>query len=246
MLLSNLTPAFSPLAEDTCFCKSNNQFSDCCGSTSENRPPPHGVLVVEHALSEKQCTGIVSFVNRQPKTRSIILEKNPLTGKMEEQEISARKTKGVNLGNKQERFDKIVKKLLLRHIQPAFDCSLEWFERPDILCYTKGGYYGKHADSENLNRECFQFEKMVDRDISILVYLNDNFEGGGLEFSNFNYVHQPKTGDLVAFPSDNRYIHQALTVASGTRYAMVSWAAIEGVNRVHLAPPDTAILMTAD
>ena len=48
---------------------------------------------------------------------------------------------------------------------------------------------------------------------------------------------------LVAFPSDHRYLHAAETIESGNRYALVSWAAIRGSQRVNPEPPTTALYL---
>ena len=69
---------------------------------------------------------------------------------------------------------------------------------------------------------------MIDRDLSVLIYLNDDFEGGEVNFSNFGFDIKPSSGLLIAFPSDHRYLHAAQLVTSGVRYAIVSWAAIIG------------------
>ena len=55
--------------------------------------------------------------------------------------------------------------------------------------------------------------------------------------TNFNYTYRPRKGDLLFFPSDHRYLHQAETVTSGARYAIVSWAALENIPRVLNEPP---------
>jgi predicted 2-oxoglutarate/Fe(II)-dependent dioxygenase YbiX len=86
--------------------------------------------------------------------------------------------------------------------------------------------------------------KIHDRDISLLIYLNEDYTGGGLSFMNFNYHLRPKTGDMLAFPSDNRYEHQAEEVQSGIRYVIVSWAAFNGSKRVLDSPPPGSIILT--
>ena len=59
--------------------------------------------------------------------------------------------------------------------------------------------------------------------VSILFYLNDDYEGGNIEwkFGNFNY--KPKKGDVVIFPSSFIYRHQVYPVESGTRYVITKF-----------------------
>lgn len=62
------------------------------------------------------------------------------------------------------------------------------------------------------------------RDISLLIYLRDDFEGGELHFKRLNYSLKPKAGMLVWFPSDVRFEHMAKPVTHGNRLAIISWA----------------------
>ena len=71
-----------------------------------------------------------------------------------------------------------------------------------------------------------------DRDLSLLLYLNEDYSGGGLTFTNFHCHFRPRTGDLLVFPSDNRYEQQAEVVQAGVRYAIASWAAVSGRRRL--------------
>ena len=84
---------------------------------------------------------------------------------------------------------------------------------------------------------------MIDRDYSILLYLNEGYIGGEIDFPNFGLKFQPKKGLLLAFPSDARYVHAARPVTAGTRYALVSWAAAKGTIRTSLEPRPHSIRM---
>jgi predicted 2-oxoglutarate/Fe(II)-dependent dioxygenase YbiX len=106
------------------------------------------------------------------------------------------------------------------------------------LRYRPGGHYKPHADSENWHREQRQWVRGMDRDYSILVYLNDGYDGGELRFPNFGFRLQPRAGLLVCFPSDHRYLHEVAPVTAGTRYALVSWITARGTPRVGGRPRD--------
>lgn len=57
--------------------------------------------------------------------------------------------------------------------------------------------------------------------ISVVVYLNENFEGGELYFPRFDLKYKPKTGDIVIFPSTYIYEHASEDMISGTKYSVV-------------------------
>jgi predicted 2-oxoglutarate/Fe(II)-dependent dioxygenase YbiX len=57
--------------------------------------------------------------------------------------------------------------------------------------------------------------------VSIVVYLNDDYEGGEIWFPRFNLTHKPKAGDIVVFPSTYIYEHASQDMISGTKYSVV-------------------------
>lgn len=55
----------------------------------------------------------------------------------------------------------------------------------------------------------------------VVIYLNDNFEGGSLEYVNKNISIQPKAGMLVVHPGDQEYSHRINQIKSGYRYSLI-------------------------
>lgn len=82
-----------------------------------------------------------------------------------------------------------------------------------LLRYSSGEQYGFHYDGGTGSK----------RSISVLIYLNDNYEGGEIEFPNFKLKIKPKAGTLILFPSNYAYGHIAHPVTSGTKYVIVTW-----------------------
>lgn len=59
------------------------------------------------------------------------------------------------------------------------------------------------------------------RTVSAVLYLNDNYDGGELNFSRIdNFTLKPEVGDLVVFPSSYLYEHQSKPVTRGTKYSV--------------------------
>jgi hypothetical protein len=88
-----------------------------------------------------------------------------------------------------------------------------YHEDYSILRYRVGQEYKPHADGET----------GTGRAISAICYLNDDYEGGEIEFPNFNIKIKPESGMLVIFPSNYPYAHIAHPVKEGTKYAIVTW-----------------------
>lgn len=82
-----------------------------------------------------------------------------------------------------------------------------------MLRYRAGQEYKAHADGGT----------DIGRAISAILYLNDDYEGGEIEFPNFGVKIKPEPGMLVLFPSTYPYAHIAHPVSDGTKYAIVTW-----------------------
>jgi|TARA_B110000977_G_scaffold22713_1_gene27386 predicted 2-oxoglutarate/Fe(II)-dependent dioxygenase YbiX len=83
----------------------------------------------------------------------------------------------------------------------------------NILKYSGGQEYKAHYDGGST----------TSRAISAIVYLNNDYNGGELEFPNFGIKIKPEPGMLVLFPSNFAYSHIAHPVTDGTKYALVTW-----------------------
>jgi len=58
--------------------------------------------------------------------------------------------------------------------------------------------------------------------VSAVIYINDDYEGGELQFPRLdNLVYTPKSGDIAVFPSNYIYEHASLPMKSGTKYCVV-------------------------
>jgi hypothetical protein len=64
---------------------------------------------------------------------------------------------------------------------------------------------------------------LQDPDISVVGYLNDDFEGGETAFDRQELQIRPKQGAVLVFPSFFTYPHQALAVTSGRKYVFTTW-----------------------
>ena len=101
-----------------------------------------------------------------------------------------------------------------------FGLDLASREGPGFLCYSEGGFYKSHRD----RAETSAWPDAARRQLTLVLFLNDNFEGGELRLSPDGaqpILIQPRTGTLVAF--DAGVVHEVLPVAAGRRYTVVDW-----------------------
>jgi hypothetical protein len=88
-----------------------------------------------------------------------------------------------------------------------------WHEYYNMLRYRGGQEYKAHYDGHTGTA----------RSLSAIVYLNNEYEGGHVEFTNFGVKIKPEPGMLLLFPSNYAYTHIAHPVTNGTKYAIVTW-----------------------
>jgi predicted 2-oxoglutarate/Fe(II)-dependent dioxygenase YbiX len=120
-------------------------------------------------------------------------------------------------------------------IEPFYDVKIRDWEPLQLLHYGEGGHYIPHVDAETLYTDeagLELWEKTLDRDISVVYFLNDDFDGGELFFPNLDLLIQPAAGTLICFPSDHNYIHGVKPVTSGRRYSVVTWMRVKGMPSV--------------
>ena len=73
--------------------------------------------------------------------------------------------------------------------------------------YDKDDYYNWHVDSTKKGHFV----------LSVIIYLNDDFEGGSTIFLEDKVKVNPKKGSVLIFPCDYRTIHKGTKVKSGTK-----------------------------
>jgi hypothetical protein len=89
---------------------------------------------------------------------------------------------------------------------------LKYWESFNFIKYGADQHFQLHSD-HGYSYTCV---------LSLVGYLNDDYEGGELYFDKLNLTIKPKAGDLYLFPSSYIYSHAAKPVTSGTKYALVT------------------------
>lgn len=89
-------------------------------------------------------------------------------------------------------------------------------ERFQLLSYTEDQYYHWHFD-QSVVRDAPESH----RELSMVLYLNDDFEGGYTWFPYQKF--KPRPGEALFFPSNWCYPHCSETVTSGNKKVIVTW-----------------------
>jgi len=78
-----------------------------------------------------------------------------------------------------------------------------------ISKYLTGKSMGPHVDD---------YGNGDNPNISVVLYLNNNYEGGDLYFKEQDIKIKPEPGSIVIFPSVEPYYHESLPIESGVKY----------------------------
>jgi prolyl 4-hydroxylase len=125
-------------------------------------------------------------------------------------------------------------------IKPLFDAMSQKFgisyenaEDLQVVRYLPNQYYNEHHDSCcDDNDKCREFVgRGGQRKLTILIYLNNEFEGGYTYFKNIDLKVKPKTGDAVVFHplaiNSNKChplaLHAGLPVTRGEKWVANVW-----------------------
>jgi hypothetical protein len=90
------------------------------------------------------------------------------------------------------------------YLVTSSQCGCQSEVSPFIVGWTEGTSQKEHTDNGN--------------DFTAIMYLNDNYEGGELNFPGLDISIKPKKGSLIIWPG---YLtHSISEISSGTRYTM--------------------------
>jgi hypothetical protein len=137
-----------------------------------------------------------------------------------------------------EKCEKVIYDHLLMYIEmyPHVLPNIWWTETGHVAAYGAGSSMGTHNDNEVNYQVGFEPDlQLATRHVlSALLYLNSSvgsqeklgkyeYNGGELEFVYANALHQPKSGDLLIFPSNYLGTHEVKPCLSGERYVYISY-----------------------
>lgn len=192
------------------------------------------VLIRPNIINEYGVQEIVQHIKSSTTTDLAVFDpqKSNQTGNKEWRvDKTIRDTQHIEMGPIQSKIIDLMHNVVREVINPFYGVEVCESEVPQILSYGIGGHYCPHIDGESLwqtpDGELI-WKKSTDRDLSMVFYLNNDFEGGDFIFPDLKIRVRPEPGMLVCFPSNHHYKHGVEPVTKGKRYSIVCWARVKG------------------
>lgn len=116
--------------------------------------------------------------------------------------------------------------LVREKIKSTFEIEQEIYT--DILCFNRwriGDEQRPHADDAN----GFEWRKF-----GCVLYLNDNYDGGEIHFSNQDITLKPKANTLAFFPGDEEFLHGVNPIKFGIRYTLSTFWTYDSSRSIRL------------
>lgn len=194
------------------------------------------IMIIPNFLPEDICDEYIEYINKQQEIDLSVFdaEATNKTGQISwEVDKKTRNTQTVDIDPIKGVVVDLMRHAVRDYINPYFNVQIKDSELPQILVYHPGGHYRPHIDGETLFNDgsgTLSWKRNVDRDISLVIYLNNDFEGGEIVFPKQALSIKPRKGMLIAFPSNHHFLHGVNPVVTGVRYAIVDWFSL-GENR---------------
>ena len=192
----------------------------------------YGIQLYKNAISKENCQNIINLLESEVDKKLPKLNWNsahvngPAEYGLEGAAIDhARKAydikfKKEELGVYYPKTDGLIKAYELtdfglskcvKHYENIWNIGIAYKEAFNFVKYFPGEYFKVHTDHG----------PFYTCTLSAVIYLNDDYEGGELDFTRHDITLKPDAGDIVLFPSNFVYEHSSLNVTSGTKYAVV-------------------------
>jgi len=179
-------------------------------------------ITVDDFLSDMECEYIMALARP-------VLQRSTITGKEEREESSIRTSSSAFLTMADGKLDRITQRVADELVKLPVD----HFEKIQCVYYENGQYYDYHYDTVTTAKfkdDKHTMETCGQRIYTVLIYLNDGFEGGETYFPFLDYRVMPKKGRAAIFQSltEQEVIipyarHACLPVTKGVKYACNVW-----------------------
>lgn len=197
---------------------SNNTNTQVEYKYAEITDPYDKPFILNNLLTPEQCQEIINYSRDKLIESKVVGGLNPAVRNSKQYWLS--------------KHHPLIKPLYER-VSREFNIPFENAEDLQVVRYEPGQFYKAHHDAccDNVDK-CQSFTKTGgQRQLTVLVYLNDDFEGGYTDFPNLGFKAKADPGDAIVFyplaKDSNRChplaLHGGLPVTRGEKWIANLW-----------------------
>ncbi len=180
-----------------------------------NDAKTHGVLYHENFLTDAACDHLVDCFKRCENLLVVNPKGDPYWNNRFLWINTLPKSEAAAVDLMQETRFRIIDALRGFYKEPAL-----YSDTIQLVRWTEGQSMPPHADNANPDGSP---HGMPWRAYASVVYLNDDYDGGDIYFTQFAKRVKTKKGLLLAFPGGFSHEHGVEEIKSGVRYTMPGW-----------------------
>ena len=178
------------------------------------------IFLVKSLIEPALCQELIGLIQQQQQAAGILLE--TVDNRVRSGDMLRLEHEGPLASANQMLIDRfaVIQQMLVQ----VYGIKFPYAEPCTLLRYQAGQFYKRHIDNILLGSRFEELEQgLPSRDISIVGYLNAEFEGGETYFDRQEVKVSPETGAVLVFPAYFTHPHESLPVLSGEKYAFTSW-----------------------
>jgi len=179
------------------------------------------IFLVKSLIEPAVCQQLMVLIQQQQQAAGILIETV---------DSQIRSGDMLRLGGEEPRLANANQMLLDRFaviqqmLVQLYGIKFPYAEPCTLLRYQPGQFYKRHIDNILLGSRFEELERgLPSRDISIVGYLNAEFEGGETYFDRQEVTVTPEAGAVLVFPAYFTHPHESLPIRKGEKYAFTSW-----------------------
>ena len=174
---------------------------------------------IKDFLTREECEGLIDLIN-QNKVPSTVVSQGDEFGIYDKSRTSSTSN-----------LDHTIPLVLEVHkkISNYLGLDINLGESMQGQLYEEGQYFKPHNDFFSGNAYEKHCLTQGNRTHTLMIYLNDNFEGGGTDFSKLGITVLPKSGKAVTWKNmidgvtQEEFLHEGMPIVSGKKYIITSW-----------------------
>jgi len=115
-------------------------------------------------------------------------------------------------------------------IESSFNVKVFDEDMSSVIEFKKGDFMALHLDHGVASKDFVGYKTGLGnptRDISSVLYYNDDYEGGEICFPNQQLTIKPKPGMFICFPAKDEFPHEVKEIKNGYRWCTTTFWCIQ-------------------